>query len=183
MITYVRYEHLTGRVIGYGRAQVVPEDDAFGYMAYPGDVSDTRMLTVVDGAVLTRPTLESEWDEDAEAWVVNLSALRARRWEYLKGRRAAALAEPVPFAGGFYDADPASVQNVTGAVLAAMIDPTATWEWTRADNTVAQLDATQITGLAQAMAAQVAAAHARGRAVRAELEAAATAAEIEAIDW
>ena len=69
--------------------------------------------------------------------------------------------------------------------MAATLQPgeVPTIDFTLADNTVVTLTAGQLVEVALHMGAKVQAAHATGRALRDAIDAAATAAEVDALSW
>ena len=63
--------------------------------------------------------------------------------------------------------------------------PASGWsiDWTLADNTVATLSAVELLAVGEALGDQISAAHACGRTLRTQLDAAASVAEINYITW
>lgn len=120
-----------------------------------------------------------------------LERRRSDKWEQIKAARAAAIDAPLPVPGiGTFDCDEASRANIANAALlmqtmAATLQPgeVPTIDFTLADNTVATLTAGQMVEVALHMGAKVQAAHATGRLLREAIDAAATAAEVEAVAW
>ncbi len=116
-----------------------------------------------------------------------LEQRKADRWGQMKAARTAAIDAPLSTPYGIFDSGPADRTNITDAVLVAQTltglgQPVAI-AWTLADNTTATLDAGQMVTVGLLLGAKVQAAHARGRVVREAIEAAATAAEVEAVAW
>lgn len=130
-----------------------------------------------------RPSPRHQWDAATASWVISLEDARALKWEEIKTARDEAEFAAVVHAGHTFDADEESQRRLMGACLLAQVDSSATWDWTTADNAVVTLSAAEIIALGAAVAAQVAAAHATGRALRAQIEAATTEAEIDLITW
>lgn len=125
-------------------------------------------------------------DEQSWTWSAELTLEGARdaRWQAIKADRAAAEVAPLVVAGRIYDADAESQRRIAGAVQLAVIAP-AGWEiaWTLTDNSVATLTAAEMIAVGVALGEQVAAAHATGRTLRAQLDAAETVSQINAVTW
>lgn len=133
-----------------------------------------------------QPSEHCTWDGVAKAWVDPraLADLRAARWAEIKRVRAVAEVAPLAVAGRVYDADAESQRRIAGAVQLAVIAPPG-WsiDWTLADNSVATLTAADVIAVGVALGAQVSAAHAVARVLRAQIDTAADAAAINAIQW
>ena len=127
------------------------------------------------------------WSDDAGSFVEDLATARSRRWAYIKDCRDAAEWAGAPTPHGLFDSDPASQTKLNGAITAAQLaiasgDPFAI-EWTCADNSTVTLDAAQMVDVGLAVLAHVNAVHQQGRTLREQIEAAATIAAIDAINW
>ena len=162
---------------GRGAIQVLPELPVARYFI---DVDGPEPIIRIRDP---RPSAEHQWDRELREWTLNLGLRKAAQWELVKAARGEAERAGVEVGGVRFDTDPISQQRITGACLLAQVDPTASWEWTAADNSAVQLDATQMMQLGMAVAAHVAACHAQGRALRAQIDAATTAEEIDAITF
>ena len=129
------------------------------------------------------------WDEATRRWVAmpTLAALRAAKWEAMKAARDAAEWDGFTWDGSTFDSDTVSQGRIQGAVqlalLAAQADQPFAIDWTLADNTVRTLSGSDAVAVGLALAAHVEAAFARGRELRAEIEAAADAEALAAITW
>ena len=116
-----------------------------------------------------------------------LAETKADKWAELKQARNAAVQAPVSTPFGVFDADDAAQANITKRVLMinnipAVSLPT-TIEFTRHDNTVATLTPAQMVQVGLLLGAQVEAAFAKGRALRAATEDAKDVAAVAAIKW
>ncbi|QFZ84632.1 DUF4376 domain-containing protein [Variovorax paradoxus] len=117
----------------------------------------------------------------------SLEAARERRWAEIKQERDKKEASGFPYLGAVFDSDPRSVQRIVGAVLAAQAavaaGETFEIEWTVADNSVLPLDASDVMGMPVALAMYADQLHTISRGLRADIEAAATVEEVEAVTW
>lgn len=73
----------------------------------------------------------------------------------IKDKRDAAIASGITVAGMSVQTDDLSQQRITGAALAAVIDPTTTVNWKVGSGQFVTLDAQTIIGVAQAVRAHV----------------------------
>lgn len=113
-----------------------------------------------------------------------LAELRAARWDSIKQRRSELLASTFTYGGLVFDIN---AVNITGATVRAMRAQAAAapfaQTWVLADNTTTTLDAAGMVAMGEACADAVNALWAISIALRAQIEAATTAAEIAAISW
>lgn len=132
------------------------------------------------------------WEQvaDSAAPGPTLEQLKAQKWVEMKEARRQALCAPLATPYGTFDADPDSRGNIIDTAHLMQTEAQAfapgsnpTEDFTLADNTVVTLTASQMVEVALLLANQVKAAYARGRVVRAEIEAATTAAEVAAVTW
>ena len=131
------------------------------------------------------------WNLATERYVAEptLAAHRLAAWARIKAARTAAEREPLAVGLMSFDADEASQQRIAGAVqmaqLAIASGQDAGWSiiWTLADNTAATLTAAQMIGVGLALAARTSAIHAKGRDLRAQIDAAGSLDELNAITW
>jgi hypothetical protein len=116
-----------------------------------------------------------------------LEQRKAERWEAMKVARDAAIDAPLVTPYGTFDSGPADRTNITDAVLmlqtlAAQSLP-AEITFTLADNTTVLLGVADMVHVGLLLGAKVQAAHARGRDVRAAIDAATTPAQVDAVTW
>lgn len=136
-----------------------------------------------------RPGAGWAWDVSTRAWVDarTLDDARAEAWARIKVARAAAIGGGFACNGKVYDSDDQSRANIAGAAQAAALAKAAgqpfSTTWTLADNTAAALDADQMIAVGLACLAHVDAAYARGRELRAAIEAATSNAACDAAAW
>jgi hypothetical protein len=117
----------------------------------------------------------------------SLESWRSEIWERVKAHRDLVIDGgcAVP-ALGVFDTDPVSRSNINGAVTGAMLALQAgapfSVDWKLADNSIATLSAMQMIVVGQAVLARVAAAHATSQELGLAILAAATWADLSAID-
>ena len=86
--------------------------------------------------------------------------------------------------GSVFDSDLTSQSRIQGAVQLAGLDPTGfSVVWTLADNTARTLNAAQMQQVGAALGVHVNTQHVKARTLRAEIDAATTAAEVAAVEW
>lgn len=154
----------------------------------PLDADDMAVLATWywAGAWKTRapcPGRYHHWDPLVEQWVIALSDAKADRWATIKAARAAAEFGGFSWGGSAFDSDALSQSRVMGAVQLAQLDPGFTIAWTLADNSVRILNAQDMVAVGVALGQHVAVQHEKARALRAQIEAAQTAAEVAAVTW
>jgi hypothetical protein len=133
-----------------------------------------------------RPSHPAAWDMATKTWVDArpLPALKAAKWRAIKAARDAAEFGTFACDGNTFDSDLASQSRIQGAVqLAKLLGPAFTIDWTLADNSVVTLDAAEMQAVGLALAQHVQTVHAAGRTLRAQIEAATTKADLDAIEW
>jgi len=158
-----------------------------------------RRCSVPAEAFLPPPEDGQEWVEvpHADSWGLNeagapvyqpatLDELRAATWEQVKRLRSAYESAGCETALGRVDTTAESQLRITGAALAAQVALAAgqpfVLPWTMADNSVVDHDAAAMIAMGETVLAYVAACHARGRVLRAAIEAAEDQAALGAID-
>lgn len=88
------------------------------------------------------------------------------------------------YMGKVFDSDPISCQRISMAAQAmALADDTAKITWTCQDNTTIDLNKTQIAGVVVALAEWSNTCHQKAAALKAQIDAAETAEELENITW
>jgi hypothetical protein len=113
-----------------------------------------------------------------------LDEAKAQAWTRIKAARAAAETGPLTVSGRGFDATDISQRQIAGAVQLALIaGPAFTVDWTLADNTTATLTQAEIIGVGVALGQRTSAIYATGRSLRAEIDAATSNAEADAVVW
>ena len=149
---------------------------------------------VHEGLVLPLPTQPSPhhtFDYTTKQWVDprTLDDLKATKWEEVKRWRADATVAPqLVTRFGVFDGDAAGVNNIKSAVLglreaAAIGAAPSTITWTLYDNSAVELTPNELSEVAAMLLARGNVAHVRARVLRLQIEAATTAAELDALAW
>jgi hypothetical protein len=113
-----------------------------------------------------------------------LEVAKDRAWTAVKAARALAEDGNFMYAGGSYQADKVRINGaVQLAVLAKSAGTPFSETWTLTDNTVRVLDADQVIALGLALGQYVSDLYATGRALRAQIDAAETVDQVNAIRW
>lgn len=112
---------------------------------------------------------------------------KAQAWARIKAARDRAEFGTFTWNGYTFDGDPESQRRIQGAAqLAAMaITAGVPWSiaWTLADNSTITMSAADMIAAGTSLAVSVAGAHNTARALRTQIDAAATQAELDAIQW
>lgn len=108
---------------------------------------------------------------------------KTQKWVEIRGARDAAEFGGFTWDGSTFDSDATSQSRIMGAAQLAQLDPTFTVDWTLADNSVRTLSADDMVAVGVALGQHVATQHATARTLRAQIQAAATAAEVAAVVW
>ena len=143
---------------------------------------------VHEGLVLPLPTQPSPhhtFDYTTKQWVDprTLSDLQVAKWEQIKRARVNAEFGGFTWDGSPFDSDAISQSRIQGAVQLAAMAPGFTIDWTLADNTVRALSGSELAAVGVALGLHVGTQHAKARVLRAQIEAATTATEVEAVAW
>lgn len=108
--------------------------------------------------------------------------IRARKIFELKRQRDAAEVEPVEYGGHLYDYDSKARDRIAAAIIALDVQGEgAKISWTTADNEDAEVTAQDLRMIIASVAARSNKLHTAYRAAKAQVEAASTAAEVEAV--
>ena len=108
--------------------------------------------------------------------------IRARKIMELKRQRDAAEVEPVEYGGYLYDYDSQARDRIAAAIIALDVQGDgAKISWTTADNEDAVVTAQDLRMIIAAVAARSNKLHTAYRAAKAQVEAAGTATEVEAV--
>jgi hypothetical protein len=118
------------------------------------------------------------WENDR-----TLPEAKTAKWIELKQARSQAEYAGFYWKGFLFDSDAISQQRITGAVTLAQMDAGFSIGWTLADNTVRQLDATQMKDVSAALGLHVATQFARAQDLRTQLDAAQTTEQVAAVNW
>ena len=139
-------------------------------------------------SIPAQPGSQYEWT--STGWQIPSGALesaKAIRWQIMKSVRDAKLSAGLTFNGGVYDSDDTSRSYIQGAVqlaqIAAANNQAYSVVWTLADNSTATLTGTQMMQLGVALGQFVQTVFAEGDSIRAQINAATTVDQVNAILW
>lgn len=130
-----------------------------------------------------KPSMSHEWNGLAWADPRSVQELRLEKRAEIKAAREAAEYGGFVWDGSTFDSDMASQMKIQGQVLAVSVLGPSSRDWTLADNSVRTLSAADLMAVGGAMAAHIGTVFSHGQALQAQVEAATTAAEIQAIHW
>lgn len=113
-----------------------------------------------------------------------LNEIKAEKRAEINTARDAAEQGGFEYLGKSFDSDPISCQRISMAAQAmALADDTAKITWTCQDNTTIDLNKTQLVGMVAALAEWSNTCHQKATALKAKIDAAETAEELENITW
>lgn len=113
-----------------------------------------------------------------------LDEVKAKKISELKGIRDTKEVEPVLYAAHKFDFDSKSYERITAAIYALDgAGPSATINWTLADNGSTPVTANDLRGVIAAAAVRSDALHTAYRALKAQVQAAETVADVNDIVW
>jgi hypothetical protein len=135
-------------------------------------------------ALAARPPYLARWDVPTKAWVDTrtIDQVRADKWNEIKAARDVAEYGGFVWDGSTFDSDETSQRRLQGAVLLVQIAQQPI-DWTLSDNSVRTLSAQDVVAVGEAMGQLVQSAHAKSRALRVQIDQAATMEEVMAISW
>lgn len=164
---------------GFARFETTLSDDA-PPPEFPG-----MTVAEVEERLPDPPFSGASYHVPSKKWVDvrSLGERKAVAWASIKAARDAAERGGFEWDGSLFDSDDKSQARIQGAVVLASSVVGYSVEWTLADNTVRALQADDVLQMGAALGAHVNAQHQRGRALRAEIDAAATPEELAAIRW
>ena len=127
---------------------------------------------------------KGEYYEVVEIPLPSLEEVKAAKINELKGVRDAKELEPVLYAGYKFDFDSKSYERITAAIYALdMQGATSTINWTLAENGRTPVTANDLRGVIATAAVRSDALHAAYRALKAQVQAAETVADVATIVW
>lgn len=136
-----------------------------------------------------KPASYYTWDWSTHTWIDprTLQQVKDEKWEQIKHDRDAAIAAPLSTSYGVFDADANSRANIANAVLYLQTleqqGTPGTVDWTLADNTTITLNYQEMSTVGLLLGQRTNSAYDTARALRAQIDAATTIAEVEAIHW
>lgn len=125
-----------------------------------------------------QPSPHFIFDYEIKQWIDprSLDEIKAQKWAEIKSQRDQIEFGGFEFEGNIYDSNQVSQGRIMGASSSG-IDQT----WTLADNTAAELSASQLQQLYAALQAHIASVHERGRIARQLIFDAETKEQVEAV--
>ena len=117
------------------------------------------------------------------AWDLDIALAQSKKWVAIKAARQAQEHGSFNWNGHSFQCDEISQMRMQAAVQAAIIDDAISMVWTLADNTTQTFNATELRQIGKALSDHVKECHDRGRMLRAQIDAATTQEELEAIVW
>lgn len=134
-----------------------------------------------------QPSVNHTWDSATETWSVTparFAEIKAEARERITTARNTEESAGFTAYGKVFDSDSAALQRISVVALAAkMADETFSIDWTCADNSVITLSKAQFSMLPAIMAQAANALHIKARALKAQIDAASSLEEIEAVQW
>lgn len=188
MIDYVVYDTATGEILQTG---ICPESSFYlkgtqdGQAALIGKASDLHDY-IKDGQITPKgaqPTPAHIFNYATGQWDLDLSLAKSQKWAEIKAARDAQEFGTLNWGGYTFQCDEVSQRRIQGAVQLAVMDTGFSIEWTLADNSAITLTAQHMVEVGQALADHVNQGHVRARQLRAQIDAAQTQNEIDAITW
>lgn len=128
-----------------------------------------------------------EWDSGRRSWmpVPTLLAVKALKWTAMKAERDAREAGTFTALGWVFQINQVKIVMAALDANAAKQGGDTTWSesWLLTDNTAQTLSADQMIGVARAMKSCIGAIHATSQQLRAEIDAATSIDQVNAIAW
>jgi len=188
MIPFIVYEESTGKILKTGSTS--PESLSLqaknpGELVIEGLASDQGHY-VKDGEIIEKGVQPSEghvFNYATEQWELDIDLARGKKWKAIKIERQMRELSTFEWNTHTFQCDEPSQMRIQSAVQAAIIDDGLNMVWTLANNTTQTFSAAEIKQIGQALANHVNTCHERGRILRAEIQAATTQEELEAITW
>lgn len=159
-------------------------------MGYPSIITSEKIEIdthyVADGEIVEipeKPSNSNKFDYESGQWSLDLDKEKAIRWKAIKQDREGQEFGAFTWNNHTFQCDQASQMRIQSAVQAAILDDSLSMVWTLADNTTQTFNATELKQIGKALSDHVKECHDRGRILRAQIDAATTQEELEAIVW
>lgn len=192
---FVCYDPETGEIRTWGESPDPSPHSELGTILEGEGANPTHC--VVDGALVAytseqiaakaaAPSYPATWSNATFAWIDQraLPQAKADKWSDLKAARDATLHAGFTWDGSTFDSDETSQSRIQGAVqLAGLAGAAFSTVWVLADNTTRTLSAADMVGVGLALGAFAEQIFTTGAELRAQVEAATTAAQIGEIAW
>lgn len=190
MILFAQQNSYPGVVLPAIQGATVAEcTDADFALAHPAVGSPAAYW---DGAKVVAapasPGSSYSWDWPTKTWKLDLATGQAAAWARIKAARDAAINAGVTYNGDVYDSDATAQLRVTGAAQTAQLQIAAgnaafSITWTLQNNSTVVLTAQEVIDMALAVSANYQALFSKGQGLRAQIAAATTQAQLDAIVW
>ena len=141
---------------------------------------------VANGEVLPKgekPSQGHVFNYSTGQWELDIELARSEKWEAIKAERQMRELSTFEWNTHAFQCDEASQMRIQAAVQAAIIDDGLNMVWTLADNSTQTFNATELKQIGKALSDHVKECHDRGRILRAQIDAATTEEDLEAIVW
>lgn len=177
-----------GRYTWFGSATVGAEVKP-GPGIYVGVVNIQRQYhdLATDGPVDMPPSPSPHhvfnWQNKVWDDLRTLTDFKDAQWSLIKIARTDALNTTFVWDGSEFDCNAEGQTNIRAAADRARRDATVILDWRLADNSKRALTASELSGLGDALDVYVAAQHAKASALRDQIYAATTVAQVTAINW
>jgi hypothetical protein len=193
MNTYVIYNSVTGQINRIVVCNNIEQQLKSGETYIEGTIDDSKYYVDVDTETFVefppKPAPYDTWDWNTHSWVDARTLVQAQdqKWAQIKLNRDAAINAPLTTPYGVFDADPSSRANISNAVLYLQTleqqGTPGTVDWTLADNSTITLNYQEMSQVGLLLGQRTNAAYDTARALRTQIYAATTIAEVEAIHW
>lgn len=153
------------------------------------DIATGEVVDAVPAQPSDTPDATFEWDTESKRWVprLTLNGHKRKRWALIKQTAAARDADDITVGAHELKADAQAratlMQAITIAQLAAADGQPFSFEIDKADESVVTVNAAQLKAIIRAIHARTEAIRATARSLRAQIMAATTVAEVNAIEW
>lgn len=191
---YTIYAIATGKIesiVFCSEESLVAMYDPLVYAAYPGYVEHDKYYISQEAVVEIPPSPGSNYvfDYTTKQWLDprTLQDLQYAAWERIKASRENAIDAPLVTPYGTFDCKAKDRTNITDAVLLlqtlASVGTPTTIDFTLANNSTVTLTTAEMVTVGLLLGQKVQAAHAQARTLRAQIDAANSSTELEAIVW
>jgi len=152
----------------------------------PFDIDEIYLLEGAIHKMPAKPGRHYAFDYTTTQWLnaQTVERARAEKWEEIKNHRINATQQPITVGADTFDADSTSQARILAAIqVAEIVGPSWTAIWTLADNTSIEVDRSTLAGVVTAIGARTNSLFEQARALRAEIESAATLDAVESVAW
>jgi len=130
-----------------------------------------------------RPSDSYVFNYSTEQWELDLNIAKDNKWAEIKAAREAQEFGSFTWNTYAFQCDEVSQRRIQGAVQLAVLDESFSIDWTLMDNSVVTLSAQDMISVGMALSIHVNGGHVKSRALRDQIDAATSEAEIDGINW